>query len=355
MTTLLRSVVFVLAIAPLTSTLSRTSGAQQPEQQLQAATDSDQDGISDALEQALLLQFAPAFKVDRHDCSQLPAEFTPGLPTPTVKAEDGTIYGQVFPAKLRGDLPSAEIHFYHLWRSDCGPHGHPLDTEHVAVLVTASDRNLASATWKALYWYAAAHEDTVCDVSQIACASTLHAEQSGATVFVSPGKHASYFNESICHAGCGADKCVDMVALRPARIINLGEPGHSMNGSVFIASTQWPLMGKMSNTNFPPEPIARLKQLPETDIAWFNPGKHPAQGIIAISDSTQQAIADSAGNTTSSIGIAGKSTDAALSTAQDNTGNALEKSARATGNALGATAKHVGEALHLVKKPAKPE
>jgi hypothetical protein len=271
MTTLLRSGLFLFAIAFFASTAPRTGAAQNSEKQPQAAIDSDLDGISDALEQALLLQFAPAFMVDRHDCSRLPAEFTPGLPTPTVKAEDGTIYGQVFPAKsLRGDLPSAEIHFYHLWRSDCGPHGHPLDTEHVAVLVTASDRNLATAKWKAVYWYAAAHEDTVCDVSQIARASTLHAEQTGPTVFVSPGKHASYFNETICHAGCGADKCVDMVALPPARIINLGEPGHSMNGSVFIASTQWPLAGKMSNSNFSTEPIARLNQLPDTEIAWFS-------------------------------------------------------------------------------------
>jgi hypothetical protein len=225
----------------------------------------------------------------------------------------------------------------------------------VAVLVTASDRNLDTAQWTARYWYAAAHEDTVCDVSQIARASTLHAEQAGATVFVSPGKHASYFNETLCQAGCGADKCVEMVELHPARIINLGEPGHTMNGSVFTASTQWPVIGKMSNTNFPAESVARLNQLPDSEIVLFNPGKHPAQGIIAISSSTQQAIADSAGNTTSSVAIAGRSTGSALSTAQDNTGDALRKSARATGNALGATVKHVGEALHLVKKPAKPE
>jgi hypothetical protein len=353
---LLRTVLLLFVVVFSASAAPRTGGAQISDQQPEAAIDSDQDGMSDALEQALLVQFAPRFMIDRHDCSRLPAEFKPGLALPTVNAEDGTIYGQVIPAKSAGGaLPAAEIHFYHLWARDCGAHGHALDAEHVSVLVTASDRNLDAAKWKALYWYAAAHEDTVCDVSQIARASTLHAELAGATIFISPGKHASYFNETLCKSGCGADKCVEMVELQPARIINLGEPGHTMNGSAFTASNQWPLIGKMSNTNFPAEPIARLNQLPDSEIVLFNPGKHPAQGIIAISSSTQQAIGVSAVNTTSSVALAGKSTGSALSTAQGNTGDALRKSAIATGNALGATVKHVGEALHLVKKPAKTE
>ena len=37
----------------------------------------------------------------------------------------------------------------------------------------------ADVKWKAVYWYAAAHENTVCDVSQIARAKTLHAEEHG--------------------------------------------------------------------------------------------------------------------------------------------------------------------------------
>ena len=203
---------FPLILLLLTPALLRCSVVRQPPPNI--AVDSDQDGISDALEQALLNQFAPTFMIGSHDCANTPARFAPNLETPTVRAEDGAIYGQVSPAESSGaDLPTAEIHFYHLWARDCGPHGHRLDAEHVAVLVAASDRDLATARWKALYWYAAAHEDTVCDVSQITRASTIHAEQSGATVFVSPGKHASYFNEKLCQAGCGADKCVEMVAL----------------------------------------------------------------------------------------------------------------------------------------------
>jgi len=354
MRTLRRVVPLLLIVALLAPAVLRNAAAQESEQK--AAADSDHDGMSDALEQALLIQFVPAFMVGRHDCSEIPAEFAPDMKTPTVKAEDGTIYGQVFPAKSSsGDLPTAEIHYYHLWKRDCGPHGHPLDTEHVAVLVRASDGNLDSARWKAIYWYAAAHENTVCDVSQITRASTIHAEEHGAKVWISPGKHASYLNEMLCHAGCGADKCVDMMALPPGKIINLGEPGHPMNGSVFIASSEWPLMNKMSNTNFPPEPIARLNRLPETDIAWFSAGKHPAQGIIANSSSTQQALAGGARNTTSALATAATSTGTAISVTQDSTGNALQNTVRSTGHGLGVSARHVAKALHLTRKPATPQ
>ena len=153
-----------------------------------AETDSDHDGLSDSLEQALLVQFEPVFMVGRHDCSDKPAEFHADSRTPKVVASNGTIYGQVFPTQTSNPAgPFAELHYYHLWRIDCGPHGHALDTEHVAALVQASDAHLSSATWKAAYWYAAAHEDTVCDVSQIARASTLQAVTHGPTIWISPG------------------------------------------------------------------------------------------------------------------------------------------------------------------------
>jgi len=156
--------------------------------------------------------------------------------------------------------------------------------------VRALDEHLNTATWKAVYWYAAAHEDTVCDVSQIARAATLNSEDHGATIWISPGKHASYLNETLCHGGCGADRCENMVPLRTTALINLGEPSYPMNGSIFISSSEWPLTAKMSNSNFPGAPIARLNQLPDTDIAWFNPGSHPAQGVIATSLSTERRL-----------------------------------------------------------------
>ena len=338
-----RPVPLLLVLALLPAGLVRSATVQSPQPQI--SVDSDHDGMSDALEQALLLQFAPKFMVDPHDCSRLPAEFKANLQTPDVELEDGTIYGQVFPVKsASANLPTAEIHFYHLWRTDCGPHSHPLDAEHVAVLVTASGPDQASAKWKALYWYAAAHEDTICDVSQITRASTIRAEQSGATVFVSPGKHASYLNEKLCRAGCGADKCLNLVALAPGKIINLGEPAHPMNGSVFIASKAWPLSTKMAVSNFPAEPVARLNQLPDTDIAWFNSGKHPAQGIIANSNTTRQAIA-----------LGANDTGVAISVAQQSTGNALQKTLRNTKHALGVSAKHVGKALNPPPESEKPK
>lgn len=328
--------------------------------------DSDHDGLSDALEQRLLQQFEPTFMVGEHDCSTSPAEFKAGMLTPKVMADNGTIYGQVFPAKQAGDQAMfAEIHFYHLWRKDCGEHGHPLDTEHVAVLVRASDTHLASATWKATYWYAAAHENTVCDVSQIARASILGAVDHGATAWISPGKHASYLNEELCQRGCSADRCENMVALTPAHLINLGEPGKPMNDSAFISSSAWPLLTKMSSSNFPPAPVARLNALPATDIAWFRPGRHPAQGIIARSSVTEKALAGSGRDTTSAISLADESTLGALSASENATtggvaaagkatGNALQKSYRTTRHALDRSAHHVGEAVHVAAKSVAP-
>lgn len=297
--------------------------------------DSDRDGIDDNIEQSLLAQFSPHFYVAQHDCAGLPSAFQPGLLQPNPEAEDATVYGQVFPVKIAGATePMAEIHFYDLWDRDCGAHGHQFDAEHVAVLVEASSRDLTAAKWKAIYWYAAAHENTVCDVSQIARASALGAEEAGAKVWLSPGKHAAYLAKSLCNHGCGADNCLAMKLMQTSRIINLGEPTHPMNASSFIASNAWPLEQKMSHTDFPPQPIARLNALPRDDIAWFSAGRHPAQGVIADSYTTGEAIAGGERNT-----------DAALSLASGKTGNALQKSYRNTKHALGTTARDVGKAL----------
>ncbi len=134
-----------------------------------------------------------------------------------------------------------------------------------------------------------------------------------------------------------------MTALAPAKLVNLGEPGHPMNGSVFIASSAWPLTAKMSETNFPPTVLARLIELPDSDIAWFNAGKHPKQGIIAISSTTGR---DALGG----LDTAADATDNSLSIAHDSTGNALHKSYRNTTHALSTSARHVGKALGLEKK-----
>jgi len=103
----------------------------------------------------------------------------------------------------------------------------------------------------------------------------------------------------------------------------------------FLGDEPKPLSGKMSDTNSPPGSVARLIQLPETDIAWFNAGRHTTQGVIAISSSTEEAIAGSSRNTTAVISNTGDSTNTAISVAGDSTGNALQKSYRRTKHALG--------------------
>ena len=304
---------------------------------LPTAGDSDSDGINDAVEQSLLTQFAPTFMISSQECSSLPAQFASGTLFPTVQTENGTIYGEVFPVKTTSaSEPSAEIHFYHLWKQDCGAHGHPLDAEHVSVLVQASNNDLSSATWKALYWYAAAHQNTVCDVSQISRASTLRAENHGATVWISAGKHASFLNETLCEHGCGGDLCQETTPLVVSQIVNLGEPDHPMNGSVWIMSNAWPLAARMNSTDFPATAISRLNSLPATDIAWFNAGKHPMQGTIAISGLTADALANS-----------GHSTASAISVGQDSTGNALKRSYRNTVKALGSATRSISRSLRL--------
>jgi hypothetical protein len=311
----------------------------------QLAIDTDADGLSDALEQRLLVQFAPDFMIGRHDCAGFPAEFKTDSLAPLVREENGTIYGQVSLLNTgSGGNAVIEIHYYHLWSKDCGPHGHPLDTEHAAVLVRASSADLETATWKASYWYAAAHENTVCDVSQIARASTLGAEDHGAKVWISPGKHASYLSETLCHAGCGADRCELMTSLKTTNLINLGEPGRPMHGAVFVGSPEWPLEAKMTGTNFPAEALARLDRLAMPDIAWANPGRHPAQGVIADSSSVEEALAESGHNTT-----------AAVSGASVSTGNALQKSARNTKHVLGKSARSVGRALGIKPEDEAPK
>jgi hypothetical protein len=89
--------------------------------------------------------------IAEEDCSAAPAEFVPNLLAPRVAAENGAIYGQVFPRRQDRSGTLVEIHYYHLWSKDCGQRGHPLDAEHVFVLVQVTDSNEG---WRPLFWYA---------------------------------------------------------------------------------------------------------------------------------------------------------------------------------------------------------
>lgn len=305
--------------------------------QMTAAVDSDGDGLSDALEDSLLQAYRPTLMVSGNDCSALPARFVPGVAVPTVVLDDGTLYGQAFTRRRApGQARQVELHFYHLWRRDCGRMGHPLDAEHVAVLLEAAAGMPPERAdgWTATYWYAAAHEDTVCDASQLTRAATLHATTHGATVWISSGKHASFLNEELCHHGCGGDACVQSIALPARPVINLGEAAHSMNGAVWSSSNQWPLKDKLLRSDFPPDRLARLNRLPTTDIAWANPAKRPAQTAILGGNATVNGTLRGAQATGAALATSDRSTDTALSVAGDLTQSALSTATHKTGHAL---------------------
>jgi hypothetical protein len=304
-----------------------------------ATEDSDRDGLSDALEDALLAQFAPRFMIGSDDCSVRPAQFIPNLAKPTVQDENGTIYGQAFPRT--GNPNQVEVHYYHLWRTDCGEMGHNLDTEHVSALLVRDQ----TSKWKALYWYAAAHEETVCDASQIARAATIDAEFHGPQVWISRGKHASFLAEILCAHGCGGDNCREMVPLAIANLINLGELSAPMNGATWVDSPEWPLATKMSRSDFPEIRTARVDQLPVTNIVWANPEKGPLQTAIRGGNSTRKGVATGGLATDTALVLADAKTEKALDSASSSTGSGLSKAVRGVKKALGATTRKTGDAI----------
>jgi hypothetical protein len=290
--------------------------------------DSDHDGLADQQEMSLLAQFEPRFLISRDDCSSQPAEFTAFAEKPVVVADNGTIYGQAFPRPSHAE--QVELHYYDLWRKDCGKRGHDLDAEHVSAVLGRDE----AGVWKALYWYASAHEDTLCDASQIAKAATLGAEAQGPEVWISSGKHAAFLGPAICTRGCGADRCDHMEKLSANSVINLGEPAAEMNGATWVASPGWPLADKMRRSDFSDARMEKLDRLASNDIVWVNPGKRPAQAAIVGGDSAIAGVGTGLQATDSALAVADSSTGNALQTASDNTSNALSKSYRKVKKAL---------------------
>jgi hypothetical protein len=302
----------------------------------EASQDSDHDGLSDAVEDALLAQFAPHFLVSDDDCSLRPAQFVPFVPKPEVQQENGTIYGEAF---LVADSPGrVELHYYHLWRRDCGEFSHHLDAEHVSALVARDD----SSNAKALYWYAAAHENTLCDASQIARAVTVDGELHGPKVWISRGKHASFLSDAICAHGCGGDRCIAMQALANGGLINLGERSSAMNGATWAESPQWPLSAKMSRSDFSADRTARADRLPGSSIAWANPERKPVKAAILGSNHALGGTEAGLHSADTALDQAGSSTGNALDSASTAAGNGLAKSAHGVKRALRATARKLG-------------
>lgn len=270
------------------------------------AADVDRDGIYDALEQSLIEKFAPTFYMHASDCDSSPAEFTPGNPQPKVANRNGALYAQVLRS---GD--ALEVHYYHLWGKDCGRRmRHDLDAESVSVVLRK-----AGETYEAMYWYAAAHENTLCDMSHAIRATT---PEKGETVWISKDKHASFLSRELCAQGCGNDDCSGTKKLNPAIILNLGEPDAPMNGATWITSSAWPLRTKM-RPDFTPELLARM---PQDRSVQLLPAREPAKGMrttIKVAGTTYGALETANGHANRSV------TDS-LGRAVSSTGKALRRS-----------------------------
>ncbi len=199
--------------------------------------------------------------------------------------------------------------------------------------------------WTAVYWYAAAHEDTVCDASQVTRASTVDAVAHGPTVWVSNGKHASFLREELCNRGCGGDRCALMEPLAAGQVVNLGEVAAVANGSVFVSSARWPLAEKMGRTDFKPALVQRVDGLPDTDIVWAEPAKRPGQVAIKGANRGVDGTLTGAGGGVHGAAVGTRQTDVALSVAAANTGGALGRSYRNVRHALGTAARDTGKAL----------
>jgi hypothetical protein len=271
-----------------------------------AVADSDHDGLSDEMEQALLLQFRPTFMISSQDCDLAPAEFLPGITKPTVAHRNGTIYGQAFrSARSTSQTDAIELHFYHLWGSDCGRLGHPLDAEHVSALIERPAMSPASEPWRATYWYAAAHQDTVCDSSSGAHAIALLAQNHGPVVWISAGKHASYFTAQDCKFGCGGDRCRNTKELEVSAVINLGEVDAPMQQSVWITSPQWPLAQKM-RPEFDDRTIVTIDDHEKLTARLGNP--QAPQSMLIGPNAAFDSLAITNQQTSNALAIAGKQT-----------------------------------------------
>ncbi len=290
----------------------------------EASKDLDQDGLEDSFEQGILVRFLPEFRVSAMECAGLPAEFLPDSPEPQAVALNGTIYGQVFPVSPSGISGSLlEVHYYHLWSRDCGRFGHDLDTEHVSVLVHSDSPKGRAGRWKALYWYAAAHEGTLCDASNGAKANAIPGQDPAVTIWISSGKHASFLSKELCHrVGCGGDRCQQMNPFVPTRVINLGEPGAPLNGALWIASGSWPLAEKMTS-DFDDFTRLRLERLKREEVAFVSGPPPPFKAVL----------------------LGGNMTIGALEKGQSETGGALSTTRHETGRSLNRGLREAGESL----------
>ena len=291
--------------------------------------DLDRDGVPDKFEQALLERFAPELVLSPGECDGLPAELAAGERHPIVRERNGTLYGQAF--RHAGGF--IELHYFHLWGRDCGRAGHALDAEHVSALLAADRPDAPAAKWRARYWYAAGHEGTVCDRGTGARAAALLAVERGPRVWVSVGKHASYFDAAWCSWGCGADRCaLDGRLWRARQIVNIGERGAPLNGAAWVESRRWNMRDKLRG-DFRAEFLAAMDRSAGIVLLW--PGLRPAQSVLMAGGEVGAALAESSRRTSAALRLADAETGEALAASVEKTGRALKKSAEGVARLLG--------------------
>ena len=245
-----------------------------------AAQDLDRDGLSDRLEQSLLEKFIPTLLLAAGECDGVPVSLVPFARDPRVSAKDATLYGQAFPVRFSEGRAAIELHFFHLWSRDCGRLGHDLDAEHVSAIVTSPQLDAPVEMWVAMQWYAAAHEGSACDASSGARADVIGAAASGPRVYVSKGKHASYFDRGQCKWGCGGDECGDERAITATRIINIGEIDAPLNGALWARSDRWPMREKFAS-DFDSERQAMLDATTDHVVPLMLHRRAPQAPILA--------------------------------------------------------------------------
>jgi hypothetical protein len=294
------------------------------------AQDLDRDGLPDALEQALLERFLPTLVLSADECDGRPAAIRPGSVDPVVMARDGTLYGHVTIRATRDQAVEVEVKYFHVWGRDCGRPGHAWDAEHVSALVYAPGLDAPLDAWQAEYWYAAAHEGTVCDASSGATAATLRASRVGPYVYVSRGKHASYLARGQCKWGCGSDLCDSPgEPLTRAGVVNVGEPDAPLNGATWMHSGQLALADKLA-TDFAPTVRARFDVDPPTTVQALRIHLRPLQAPILGGDTGLDALI-----------AAGRAAADALASSGEAAATAAEATGRAVGTALSRTVKGI--------------
>ena len=306
-----------------------------------ASADYDRDGLHDAFEQALLTKFVPLFHISPSDCDSSPAEFLPNTPNPIAKARNNTIYAQAFPLTRPDGPAEIELHYYHLWTRDCGQPGHALDAESVSVLLRSDFHDQQPEKWTAVYWRAAAHENTLCDMTNAGPAEALNAVHHGPDIWISSGKHASFLNKDLCLLGCGRDRCESTAPARISQIVNIGEPNAPINGADWIASPQWPLASKMES-DFTDPVLARLSAMNAVALI-------PARDVPRGTRTTLKVADRTYGSLTSAL----SDTEAAASDAKAASAAGVNSGLHAVSSAAGHATNSGRTALKSVRKSLK--